>query len=389
MSEIDEKGDKIQDIPVEDVRFKEDPESIYRIYSVISYVIVLVIIGIPVWWQTTKVYRAPLPLEDMFNIQIPSMMIRPDSIPLSLEYDILITIVNPEPEKLKVDINSNEIAANLQNFIHTLTPIANFTVKSQWLYLVDLGIVPVQGADHLMVYEHSLTHVITPLEKKTWAHMSPRPSLNLVIYFPHCKSPLYVYTDNKVRVPSNAFLNLRWGGMMINNADVESCKTGFYKPDLKPIVDTFLTQLQKLMYLKSLQQEDVRELEMLRAWEMVTSTRRTLKSLAQLLIEINSIVISDEVAEKIQIALKMADEAVEFLNAGDVASGLKSAKIAYANSEAAFSDPSLLALLYFPDDQKYAVYIPLFLPIMIPVFMSLVTIQKWLKSKMTTKVKTN
>lgn len=46
------------------------------------------------------------------------------------------------------------------------------------------------------------------------------------------------------------------------------------------------------------------------------------------------------------------------------------ARKAFTASEKAFFDPSLLALLYFPDDQKYAIYIPLFLPIMIPIILS-------------------
>ena len=41
-------------------------------------------------------------------------------------------------------------------------------------------------------------------------------------------------------------------------------------------------------------------------------------------------------------------------------------------AEKAFFDNSLLALLYFPEDQKYAIYIPLFLPIAFSFFSSFV-----------------
>jgi len=64
------------------------------------------------------------------------------------------------------------------------------------------------------------------------------------------------------------------------------------------------------------------------------------------------------------------------LNNGDQEKALVYAKLAFKNSEDAFAHPSLLALLYFPDDQKYAIYIPLFLPVMIPVVMSLTQIRK-------------
>lgn len=85
---------------------------------------------------------------------------------------------------------------------------------------------------------------------------------------------------------------------------------------------------------------------------MIESTKRTLKSLAQLLSEISSIVISDDVASKVQVAVESREEAEKAMKNGDIDAGLEYAKIAFENSEAAFSDPSLLALLYFPDDQK-------------------------------------
>lgn len=40
-----------------------------RMVSTLSYVIVLIIAGIPIWYHTTKVYRATLPLEDMLLLE--------------------------------------------------------------------------------------------------------------------------------------------------------------------------------------------------------------------------------------------------------------------------------------------------------------------------------
>lgn len=85
---------------------------------------------------------------------------------------------------------------------------------------------------------------------------------------------------------------------------------------------------------------------------MIESTRRTLKSLSQLLQEISSIVISNDVAEKIEAAVSSADISETLLNRGEIIPALLAAKTAFRSAEAAFGDPSLLALLYFPDDQK-------------------------------------
>lgn len=36
-------------------------------------------------------------------------------------------------------------------------------------------------------------------------------------------------------------------------------------------------------------------------------------------------------------------------------------------SERLFFDPNMLPQLYFPDEHKYAIYVPMFLPILVPI----------------------
>jgi phosphatidylinositol glycan class S len=45
-------------------------------------------------------------------------------------------------------------------------------------------------------------------------------------------------------------------------------------------------------------------------------------------------------------------------------------------SEEAFFHPTMLSMLYFPDDHKMAVYIPYFVPVLLPV--SLLMTCTWL-----------
>lgn len=63
--------------------------------------------------------------------------------------------------------------------------------------------------------------------------------------------------------------------------------------------------------------------------------------------------------------------AVAELEAGNLGFALQYSQEAILASEKAFFDPSLLHLLYFPDDQKFAIYIPLFLPMCVPILLSL------------------
>lgn len=66
--------------------------------------------------------------------------------------------------------------------------------------------------------------------------------------------------------------------------------------------------------------------------------------------------------------------AVAELEAGNLNFALQYSKEAILASQTAFFDPSLLHLLYFPDDQKFAIYIPLFLPMCVPIVLSLLKI---------------
>ena len=111
----------------------------------------------------------------------------------------------------------------------------------------------------------------------------------------------------------------------------------------------------------------------------IQSATTTLNSLIQLLEGIDYIVINDKVGDAIRKSYEQIKLAKSHLLVNDLDEALVHAKLAHQNAERAFFDPSLLALLYFPGEQKYAIYIPLFLPIMIPVIFSLNSLKKYFK----------
>lgn len=68
---------------------------------------------------------------------------------------------------------------------------------------------------------------------------------------------------------------------------------------------------------------------------------------------ISNIVINDEVGIAVNDAYENIILAKEYLRRNDIYNATVYAKNAFIASETAFYDPSMLALLYFPDDQKY------------------------------------
>lgn len=322
--------------------------------------------------------------------------------PPAAQYDLMFSMVHPEPEKRDVKWNVRKaISDHLGSLLTYLSPVITFHIKSQWLYSVRLEGHPrqVQEQSHTWysLPEDVLPHIITPLEKKLGSGVSEHPTIQLVLYIPPCQiSPLYITSSRPNVLPSTAFLSPRWGGVQIFNPPQTLCGNVDEESswlDSKTIMNTFKMQLKLLIGIPELEKiEGVEQLPLpasgIRDWELdslmriratehLISARITLKSLAQLLDEISNIVINDEVGDRIWEAILKSHESVDQILQHNLIDGYNLSKQAFLAAETAFSDPSLLALLYFPEDQKYAVYIPLFLPVMIPVLMSLKSIRSW------------
>lgn len=160
----------------------------------------------------------------------------------------------------------------------------------------------------------------------------------------------------------DAFVSPRWGGVLIANPQ---CPNDTFSPDTQQVMSVLVTQLSQLLGVPDLKSSaDVVQTGRLptrwqadyllraRTLEYLDAARLTLRSLAQLLSEISNIVINDEVAESVHCAVANTAQAHRWLQAGQVLEAFRAAQTAATAAESAFTDPSLLALLYFPDDQK-------------------------------------
>ena len=108
--------------------------------------------------------------------------------------------------------------------------------------------------------------------------------------------------------------------------------------------------------------------------------------MSHLLSQIPNIVISDEIGSQVETSLKRIESSEKWLSLGDLARSYEDSVEALVLAENAFFDKSLLELLYFPDDQKYAIYIPYFLPVGFPVLLSLKSLIKFVKESRKAKI---
>lgn len=118
-------------------------------------------------------------------------------------------------------------------------------------------------------------------------------------------------------------------------------------PDLKSVI---LDEVTQTGYVPALWQTDF--LMRSHTIEYLDAARLSLRSLSQLLLEISNIVINDDIAATVKESIENINKADDLLDSGEVLEGFAAAKKAQILAEKAFTDPSLLALLYFPDDQK-------------------------------------
>ncbi|KAK3736307.1 hypothetical protein QZH41_020774 [Actinostola sp. cb2023] len=331
-------------------------------------------------------------------------------------YQISFTLLNSDPQSVlpQWDIK-NAVAKFLNPFLQKF-PHIDSSIDSQVIHYSSLKIKPKKKENVHYLRHQDLPRLINPIEAKLGSYVSLHSNLNFIVYVPSQKhTPLYITSKNGEIAESNAFLSPQWGGLMIYNVNKTSDGSHTVKIDMGVVMRIFMSQLKLLLGVKpavipegcvvgeyssaGVTKWEQVSLLRIKTIEYLTTSTITLTSLARLLEQISNMVIGDQIQKQVQQALlaihkaschgnKLSKEALEegklsqeHGNCGNVS--LTSSLLVF--SEKAFFDPSILALLYFPDDQKYAIYIPLFLPISLPIILSLISGIRWLKSGDQTK----
>ncbi|KAI9550637.1 hypothetical protein GHT06_007636 [Daphnia sinensis] len=301
------------------------------------------------------------------------------NLPISNQYNVLLTfavsnltMVHPS----LVSVFDENFSAFSKKFSH----VSDLSISSQVVYIGNGHI----GADYstdnnaFILNEEKIVSLINVLEPRLGNQLSSDPTFHWVLYVPHEEqSPMYIFKGSSP-VTTNSVLSPRWngGGLQIVNG-IEHSFAGLALCQLRNALGIFSLQNSEDSYI-SLEYDE----SGVHDWELYLLTRRrtiqflnqatiTLKSLSQLLEQIGNIVVSEEIRDLVVTSVKMVDAARRAILNGNLQQAYRDAKVANMCAEKAFFDPSLLALLYFPEDQKYAIYIPLFLPIGIPVLLSL------------------
>ena len=255
-----------------------------------------------------------------------------------------------------------------------ITELLNIRVMSQMVYycfpkdFLQSNLEQQSDGERLMA-TNKVAEMLTLIESRILEPNNQQSfHLNLIIPSRN-KSPIS-FIDSETRQKSTSILTSYSSGIFFwNNQEHVSLA---FKSFMRNLIGLSSLQpsnsIRKDIFFTRLELDQVTRKITL---EQLANTLLSLESIKRLLMKVKNIVIHEEVAIKLNSAVELSHQSIDNLAKNELSLAFALSSQAFMASESAFFDPSLLSLHYFPEDQKYAVYVPLFLPVCLPLFSSL------------------
>lgn len=254
-----------------------------------------------------------------------------------------------------------------------LSRVANLTIDTQVQYYSELAFeLPNRITENQIVLDHD--HLSTFINFGEWSLTSIHsyPTLHFILYIPsEDQSPMVVANST-----SNSFSIPQWGGVVIRDRPKSNRLSS---DDLLPVLETFSSQLLGLLGAPdspknpSIRIDFLSRISTVRALKASSSSLGSLyrlsKSLANIAIPLPVLNGVDDTLDAIKtslVALKMANWMEAIVKAGD----------AMMRSESAFFDKMMVQQMFFPDEHKVAIYLPLLGPVSVVMLMGVVRVFK-------------
>ncbi|CAF0917161.1 unnamed protein product [Adineta ricciae] len=334
-------------------------EKFYLFINRFIFTSLFLFVGLPLWYSTTTTYRASLPytrISTLASKSIDSAETNLTSFQTASSYEISFYLINNNDEKYSLnrshyeDIIASTIAPHL---INTYSQYIDFEISTEVISNTR-GVLPSETIHSLE--KRQIPFFINKLEyllHRSTKHY--REKIFFILFVPDEKqSPLTVENN-----PQNSIIVPKWGSVIFYNNQNSP-------EDLNLVLKQFLSHFNQLLGIDTLDQWIYR-----RTLENYNNGRQTLLTLSQLLLSIPNIVIDDVMAKKIH-------DSVELLEQCQTNQQHNLCQQGRLLADQVFFDPSLLKLLYFPDDQKFAIYVPLYLPMGAPLAWTLLNDVKFL-----------
>ncbi|KAL8808311.1 MAG: hypothetical protein Q9182_000131 [Xanthomendoza sp. 2 TL-2023] len=293
-------------------------------------------------------------------------------------YHITISLFSPNAWPSSWDIES-AIAEYLTPLLDSASIISNFTIDTQTQLYASFSssVQDPQYDDSRGVWTlrgQDLSGFINAAEWPLSPSIGVGPTLNFIIYVPDSSTTPLVIKESQ----ATSWLIPQWGGVMILNPSAsvrsnEAPASSLSKEDIQPALLVFSHQL--LSFLGAPQSPrsiplQLQTLTRIRAASLFQSASSTMGSLARLTVALPSIAIPKTVSTAVEITLDHLGKTCNALKDGRFDTALKNAKTAEMAAERGFFEKSMVGQVYFPDEHKVAVYLPLLGPVGVPLIMS-------------------
>ncbi|KAJ5808814.1 Phosphatidylinositol-glycan biosynthesis class S protein [Penicillium riverlandense] len=294
-------------------------------------------------------------------------------------YHLSFSLFTPGAEPSSWDIEA-AVHEYLSPLLEAFAPISNFTVDTQvQLYATFSPTAPLPEYDETeaawTLKKEDLSAFINAAEWPLNPSIGNGPTINFILYVPSpSQSPLIV-KENR----ASSWIIPQWGGVFLLNPGLspksKSNPAHLSQESLRPAFMTFSHQLLTLLGTPSTPASLPLRLQTLirmRAAALLLSASSTMGSLARLTESLPSIPIPATVAASVSTTLSHLATTCSNLRGGRFAAALASARVAETEAERSFFEKSMVGQVYFPDEHKVAVYLPLLGPIGVPLVVGLI-----------------
>lgn len=249
-----------------------------------------------------------------------------------------------------------------------LRPIHNFTVDTQ------LQLYATPGVQSHLLNNKDLPSFINAAEWPLSPSIGGAPTINFVLFVGN-----QTISDVGSDATSQSWLIPQWGSVYL--LSLPDSTKHVSSETLRQSMLTFSNHLLTLLGTPQFGSLPLRlsTLMRIRSADLLLRASSTLGSLARLTNALPSIAIPSTVADGVARSMDHLSEACTNLGGSE---GLLHARIAEEEAERAFFEKSMVGQLYFPDEHKVAVYLPLLGPVGVPLVMGLVKeLKNWLRKR--------
>ncbi|ORY86318.1 phosphatidylinositol-glycan biosynthesis class S protein [Protomyces lactucae-debilis] len=275
------------------------------------------------------------------------------------------------------------LAETVEPILASIQEVSTFIVESQVQHYAELTFEPKfeeETGEHVLL-PSDLSNVINAAEWPLATAEGDAKPLNFIIYVPKPEHrPLVIKQDGK-SAAGYAFLLPQFGSVVIYNPPANETSKTMDKAILATMMETCTSHFLTLIGMSpriagwpdhSLWRRDA--FYRARLMELIRSAQQTLASIPKMVDALPNMHVPEQAAARMAQALTHVDAALLHTTAAndyDLIAALRHARQAVAFAEAAFFDDKMVSLLYFPQEHKYGVYMPLFGPLLLPLGLSL------------------